>query len=58
MIWMVTKRYNDGASRPTLGQRAARPSVARLLPPGAGSGPETKRRALKAHLFVNTYEYS
>ena len=55
MIWMVTKRYNDGASRPTLGQRAARPSVARLLPPGAGSGPETKRRALKAHLFVDTY---
>ena len=58
MSWMVTKRFSDVASRPTLERRAARPSVARLQSPGAGSGLETKRSALGTHLSVDTYEYS
>ena len=58
MSWKVTQLYSDVASRPTLGRRAARPSVARLQSPGAGSGLETKRSALGTHLFVDAYEYS
>ena len=35
--------------------RSARLSVAKLQSAGAGSGLETKRSALGAHLFVDTY---
>ena len=58
MSWIVTQLCSDVASRPTLGRRAARPSVARLQSPGAGSGLETKRSALGTHLFADTYEYT
>ena len=58
MSWMVGERYSDVASRPTLGRRAVRPSVARLQSPGAGSGLETKRSALGTHLSVDTYEHT
>ena len=55
MSWMVTQLYSDVASHPTRSRRAARLSVARLQPAGAGSGLETKGGALGAHLSVDTY---
>ena len=55
MSWMVTQLYSDVASRPTLGRRAARLSAARLQSAGAGSGEDTKRSALSAHLSMDTY---
>ena len=57
MNWMVTQLYSDVASRPTLGRRAACPSMVRLQSPGSGSGLETKRITLGTQLSVNTYEY-
>ena len=55
MSWIVTQRYIDVAARPTRGRRAARLSMARLQLAGAGSGVETKRSALGAHLSVDTH---
>ena len=55
MSWMMTQLCSDVASRPTRSRRATRLSVARLQSTGAGSGLETKRPALGAHLSVDTY---
>ena len=52
MSWMATQLDSDVASRPTRSRRAARLCVARLQSAGAGSGLDTKRSALVAHLSV------
>ena len=51
----MTQLYSDVVSPPTHGRRVALFSVARLQSAGAGSGLETKRSALGAHLSVDTY---
>ena len=53
--WMVTQLYSEVASHPARNRRAARLSVARLQSVGAGSGLETKKSSLGAHLSVDTY---
>ena len=56
MSWMVTQLYSVVASHPTRGQRVAHLSMTRLQQSaGAGSGLETKRSALGAHLSAVTY---
>ena len=49
----MTQLYSDVVSPPTHGRRVALFSVARLQSAGAGSGLETKRSALGAHVSVN-----
>ena len=58
MSWVGTRLYIDVAPRPTRSRRLAPLSIARLQSAGAGSGLETKRSALGAHLYVDTYSYT
>ena len=55
MSWMVTQLDSDVTSRPMRSRRAARLSVVRLLSVGAGSGLDTKRSTLGAHVSVDRY---
>ena len=55
MNWIVTQLDGDVATHRTHSRRAASLSEARLESAGTGSGLETKRSALGAHLSVDTY---
>ena len=44
MSWMVTERYSDVASCPTLGRWAARPSLARTTVAWRGLGPRDQEK--------------